>query len=204
MTDTKENILMTALRLFAADGYEAVSVSDIAGALSMTKGALYRHYKSKKDIFDSIISRMFELDAQRAQEHDVPQDAFEEAPEQYRQVRLSDLKEFAAAQLDFWTKDEFALNFRRMITLEQYRNTEMNQLYQDCIVSGPVSYIEDIMREMMAHGSIRQAVPKQLAVEFFAPLFLLISMSDGQNFNLDAKAILEAHIERFVENYAVQ
>lgn len=31
MTDTKERILQTALRLFAEDGYEAVSVSTIAG-----------------------------------------------------------------------------------------------------------------------------------------------------------------------------
>jgi len=37
-----------ALHLFARDGYEAVSVSQIAGELDMTKGALYRHYKSKR------------------------------------------------------------------------------------------------------------------------------------------------------------
>ena len=40
MTDTKENILMTALHLFARDGYEAVSVRTIAEELGMTKGAL--------------------------------------------------------------------------------------------------------------------------------------------------------------------
>ena len=37
MGDTKERILQTALDLFARRGYEAVSVSDIAGALGMTK-----------------------------------------------------------------------------------------------------------------------------------------------------------------------
>ena len=53
-----EKILIVALHLFARDGYEAVSVSQIAGALDMTKGALYRHYKSKRDIFDCIVQRM--------------------------------------------------------------------------------------------------------------------------------------------------
>ena len=43
MKNTKEAILDTALHLFARDGYEAVSVSQIAGSLGMTKGALYRH-----------------------------------------------------------------------------------------------------------------------------------------------------------------
>ena len=52
MTNTKEKILIIALRLFAIHGYEAVSVSQIAGELGMTKGALYRHYQNKRDIFN--------------------------------------------------------------------------------------------------------------------------------------------------------
>ena len=47
-----------ALHLFARDGYEVVSVILIAGELDMTKGALYCHYKSKRDIFDCIVQRM--------------------------------------------------------------------------------------------------------------------------------------------------
>ena len=68
MSDTKEKILLSALRLFAERGYEAVSVSDIAGELSITKGALYKHYKNKQSIFDSIVLRMEELDFERAME----------------------------------------------------------------------------------------------------------------------------------------
>ena len=41
MRNRKEEILTVALHLFARDGYEAVSVSQIAGELDMTKGALY-------------------------------------------------------------------------------------------------------------------------------------------------------------------
>ena len=63
MKNTKEKILETALELFAAKGYEAVSVSDIAGKLGMTKGALYKHYTNKQDILDSIILRMEEMDS---------------------------------------------------------------------------------------------------------------------------------------------
>ena len=58
MADTKEKILLAALRLFAREGYEAVSVSQIAGELAMTKGALYRHYQSKRDILECLPSGM--------------------------------------------------------------------------------------------------------------------------------------------------
>lgn len=71
MTDTKEQILTVALKLFSKRGYEAVSVSEIAGELGITKGALYRHYKNKRDIFDSIVKRMFELDKENSQQHDM-------------------------------------------------------------------------------------------------------------------------------------
>ena len=58
MRNRKEEIMIVALHLFARDGYEAVSVSQIAGKLDMTKGALYRHNKRKRDIFDCIVQRM--------------------------------------------------------------------------------------------------------------------------------------------------
>lgn len=67
MKDTRENILLVSLRLFAQEGYEAVSVSQIAGELGLTKGALYRHYANKQAIFESILQKMEQLDAERAQ-----------------------------------------------------------------------------------------------------------------------------------------
>lgn len=82
MGDTKEAILTTALQLFAGNGYEAVSVSEIAGALGMTKGALYKHYKNKRDIFDHILIRMEQRDAERDAEQagncEMPEGTLEE------------------------------------------------------------------------------------------------------------------------------
>lgn len=69
MADTKERILTIALQLFSREGYEAVSMRMIADALGITKGALYKHYESKRDIFDHIVARMRQADAQRAQEY---------------------------------------------------------------------------------------------------------------------------------------
>lgn len=200
MKNTKENILMTALELFARDGYEAVSVSMIAGELGMTKGALYKHYKNKRDIFDSIVNRMYQLDSERSKSCDVPEDTYENAPEQYKHTKTEDIRRFTIEQYKFWTEDKFASCFRKMLTLEQYRSAEMNELYQKCIVSGPVDYMEDLFRELINEGVLRENDPKQLALEFYAPFYLLISMYDGMNNNADGAAMLVEHIERFIEN----
>ena len=60
--NTKDKIMLTALELFSKRGYKAVSVNDIAGELSLSKGALYKHYKNKREIFDSILKKMSETD----------------------------------------------------------------------------------------------------------------------------------------------
>lgn len=202
MGDTKERILLTALQLFARDGYEAVSVRTIAEELGMTKGALYRHYKNKRDIFDSIVERMIQIDAKRAEEYQVPTKQYEVMPDAYENTSMEDIQTFTVEQLKFWTEDAFASLFRRMLSLEQYRNTEMAELYNQCIVAGPVAYMEDLFRELMKKGVLREENPRQLAVEYYAPLFLLIHMYDIRGDHGEAIRILSKHTKHFMENYS--
>ena len=202
MADTKEKILNTALRLFARDGYEAVSVRHISEELGMTKGALYRHYKNKRDIFDSIVERMIQIDAQRAGEYQMPVEIYDVSPDSYGNTSLESIQMFAIEQFRFWTEDEFASQFRKMLTLEQYRNEEMSALYSQCIVEGPVAYMEDLFRELIEKGKLKKAEPRQLAVEYYAPFFLMISMSDKSGETESYADILKNHIENFMKKHS--
>ena len=202
MADTKEKILNTALRLFARDGYEAVSVRHISEELGMTKGALYRHYKNKRDIFDSIVERMIQIDAQRAGEYQMPVEIYDVSPDSYGNTSLESIQMFTIEQFRFWTEDEFASQFRKMLTLEQYRNEEMSELYSQCIVEGPVAYMEDLFRELIEKGKLKKAEPRQLAVEYYAPFFLMISMSDKSGETESYVDILKNHIDNFMKKHS--
>ena len=109
MSNRKEEILIAALNFFARDGYDAVSVSQIAGELGMTKGALYRHYKSKKDIFNCIVERMKQQDSEQASDHDMPEDDKERMPEKYETVSLDDFVKYNIMKenIDFYGKSGF-------------------------------------------------------------------------------------------------
>lgn len=183
MKTSKEEILQISLKLFAERGFESVSTSMIASELGITKGALYRHFKNKQAIFDQIIARMFELDTQQADEHHVPAGEYEEDQEAYQNAGLTDLCEFVNDQFIFWTENEFVRNFRRMITIEQYKNEEMNQLYQDVIGLGPVRYTENLFKEMLRNGQLNEEAARMgawnLAIQLFAPLQLSIQFIDG-------------------------
>ena len=199
MGDTREKILLTALRLFAQDGYEAVSVSAIAGMLGMTKGALYRHYKNKREIFDRIVERMIQIDVECAKKHEVPEATFEQSPAAYRNATMDNIKNFTLAQFRFWTENEFGRDFRKMVTLEQYRNPEIADWRQKVFAGGPVSYMEDLFREMMGQGTLLTGDPRLLAIEFFAPFHLLVSMSDAPSEGGKPIDLLKAHIENFIQ-----
>ena len=177
MGNRKEDILLVALHLFARDGYEAVSVSQIAGELDMTKGALYRHYKSKRDIFDCIVQRMEQQDGKQARENEVPEESIEKTPEEYQNVSL----------------DDFASSFRKMLTIEQFRSEEMQNLYQQYLVSGPTEYVKDLFKNMEIKN------PEENAVKFYANMFFYYSVYDGATDKTKAKCQFEHMLDKIVE-----
>ena len=193
MCTTKEKILLTSLKLFAQDGYEAVSISKISGELGMAKSALYKHYKNKRDIFDSIINRMDELDYERAREYNMPDGNMDEIIKGYREISIDKIRIYTEAQFKHWTEEEFSSLFRRMLTLEQYRNQEMSDLYQKYLVSGPIDY----MTYLFAGITGKKEEAKQLAIEFYGPIFLMYSLYDNKREGDDLTEMLKKHVERF-------
>ena len=193
MCTTKEKILLTSLKLFAQDGYEAVSISKISGELGMAKSALYKHYKNKRDIFDSIINRMDKLDYERAREYNMPEGNMDEIIKGYRKISIDKIRIYTEAQFKHWTEEEFSSLFRRMLTLEQYRNQEMSDLYQKYLVSGPIDY----MTYLFAGITGKKEEAKQLAIEFYGPIFLMYSLYDNKREGDDLTEMLKNHVERF-------
>ena len=193
MRNRKEEILTVALHLFARDGYEAVSVSQIAGELDMTKGALYRHYKSKRDIFDCIVERMEQGDSDQAAEYDMPEDDKESMPDQYKTVSLEEFVEYSKSMFAYWTEDDFASSFRKMLTIEQFRSEEMQKLYQQYLVSGPASYVKDLFE------SIGIVNVKDKAARFYAVMYFYYSIYDGATDKEKVKAEFVSVIKSLVQ-----
>lgn len=200
MSVTKEKILETALTLFAREGFAGTSMADIAGELGITKGALYRHYAGKRDIFESILRRMEERDAENAERHDVPVELIEQGASAYGDTEIDSVIAYSEAMFRYWTEDAFASAFRRMLTLEQYRDCEMARLYSQYITGGPLKYMADLFREMTARGCWKENDPMQLALEFYGPMTLLMAVADGPDGG-NAVELLRAHLRRFIERH---
>ena len=195
--ETRERILQTALALFAEKGYAGTSMSDIAGVLGLSKAALYRHYESKQAILDSIVARMEARDREQAQQSGVPEDAPGENDAAYRQTPPAQLCAFSKDMFRYWTRDPFASAFRRVLTLEQYRDADMARMLSQMLSAGPLEYVAALLTG-------RTDDPQAAALELYGPMFLLYSVYDGAQDEAQRQAVtamLDAHIDRFVREW---
>ena len=184
-TTTKQRILAEAVRLSSREGYEAVSVEQIAKAVGIKAPSLYKHYTSKRDIFDSILRVMEQQDEESAHAYSLPEEPREIMPQAYEQPSTEDLILFSKQQFRYWTEDEFASSFRKMLTVEQYRSEEMNRLYHQYLGAGPLKYVADLL------GS------RQQALSFYGPMHLLYSVYDDAEDKASVYDLLDAHFERW-------
>ena len=192
---TKEKILEEALKLFAQSGYIGTSMNEIASRLGVTKAALYKHYSSKQEILDSIVERMNQQDTQRVKEYEMPEGDMEEVITEYKNTAIEKIRQFTKVQFLHWTEEEFSCCFRKMLTLEQYRDPNMAKLYQNYLAEGPLLYMETVFSGIV--GNNEDA--KQLAMDFYGPIFLLYSIYDEAENKQKIVEQVDNHVERFAK-----
>lgn len=192
--ETKAKIPEVALKLFSQNGYLGTSMNDIAAQLGITKPALYKHYASKREILKSIVKRMSDMDYERAEEYDMPETEPDGFADAYMKTPIEKIRAYSIAQFRHWTEEPFPARFRKMITLEQYRDAEMAKLYQNYLATGPTEYMAAIFRKMTdSDGAAMQS-----ALDFYGPMYLLYSVYDGADDKAAVIKLLEEHIDRFI------
>ena len=193
--NTKARILEEALKLFSQSGYMGTSMNDIAARLGVTKAALYKHYQSKQEILDSIVDKMNEMDRERVKQYEMPEGKMEDVIAGYKGTAFDKIRQFTKIQFLHWTEEEFPCCFRKMLTLEQYRDPQLAALYQKYLAAGPLSYIETLFAGLLEDAG----EARQLALNFYGPIFLLYSIYDGTNDRQKVVELLEHHVDHFAE-----
>ena len=80
-----------------------------------------------------------------------------------------------------------------MLTIEQFRSEEMQNLYQQYLVSGPAEYVKDLFKNMEIKN------PEEKAVKFYANMFFYYSVYDGAADKAKAKCQFEQMMGKIVE-----
>lgn len=176
--NTKQKILLESLRLFSQRGYDAVGVEQIAAAVGIKAPSLYKHYRSKQDIFDAI----FEETARRYEAFtdtiSVHVQNSEQDVKMFEEITADDLVAKVRSLIDYSLHDEYVSMFRRMMTIEQFRSPELSELYSQRYVNQIHDYHSGLFTKMIAAGVLVEEDPGILAMMYDAPILVLLGECD--------------------------
>ncbi len=191
---TKEKILNVSIELFAQKGFKDVSVREIAAAVGIRASSLYKHYKSKDDILDTIFNMFREkLSVTFFPKNELLESIRVISPESF-------LKEsFERFKLVMWNSD--IVKISRIIAIEQQRNESVRQFFVRELIEYPTQIlcyafdlmVENNMIDPVDTGILAEEYNSYVVYLYFAQNFL------SENLNLDE---IERKIKQHNEFYA--
>lgn len=198
--DTKEVILTVALKLFSEKGYDGVGIRDIAKEIGIRESALYKHYRGKQDIFDSILKNI-EYRYQKEMTTFIPSDSMYNILSGENDVKES-LFLLSITMFQFYLKTEYGSQLRRMLTREQYRTSKAGKFFREMVIDKGLDYISSVFTKLINDGIYADGDPMVMAMQFYSPLYLLLSKYDNLPEKYEeAQSFLEKHIMMFDKIY---
>ena len=200
--NTKKRILDEALTLFSENGYGNVYVAQIAEAVGLKAPSLYKHYKSKQDIFNANLDEMKKsYDKQASMLNISGEDAVSDA-EVYSDIGEDELVRMATGLFLYFLHDEYAQKFRKMLTIEQFRDSELARLLTKEYADDPLSYQSAMFSMLCEKGVLRKYDPDVMALHFYAPIYFLLTVCDREPLReTESTELLKRHIRQFSRFY---
>ncbi len=162
---TKERIFQKALELFAAKGFDAVSVRDITRALHLNEASLYNHYKNKSALLYVILERL---------KNNLIDPGFRLPPvETFATDEDFVLADYLieGARRFFGRADRETLLTWRMLMISQYRYETARTTIEEQLLNAPRDFLTALLENMQSAGRIAAPVDCRSAGRILAALF---------------------------------
>lgn len=200
--DTKKKILDAALTLFSEKGYGNVYVGHIADAVGIKAPSLYKHYKSKQDIFDAILEEMKKSYEKQAGNLGMNGNSIDMDGNLFSTIPEDKLVEMGTGLFLYFLHDDYTQKFRKMLTIEQFHNSELAGLYSKQYLDDPLQYQTGLFSLISTGGNLKQYDSNMMALQFYSPIYMLLTLCDRQpDREPEALQMLEQHIRQFSRVY---
>ena len=167
---TGERIVYEALVLFSKKGYSDVYVAEIASAVGIKAPSLYKHFKSKQDIFDECVKFFY-----RRMEDAITKN---NADNDFTNISTDELIEKVCGMFEFYLENEAAKMFRRMLMIGRYNNEQLNEIYEKIFIVDAIKYEEDIFSKLIEDKKMKAFDPHVLALQFYGAVCILLQKCD--------------------------
>lgn len=201
--NTKKKIIEEALILFSEKGYSDVYVNDIAKAVGIKAPSLYKHFKNKQEIFNAILEELKENYTKHAIAIGIDGNNTNMDAGIYTEISEEAFIEIGKNLFLYFLHDSHMKLFRKLLTIEQFRDSELADLYSKQYYNDPLAYQGELFKIFIATGKFKQVDSDILALQFYAPIYTLLTVCDRQpSREQEALKMIEAHIRQFNINYS--
>ena len=196
--NTKQAILESSLELFSVQGFEATSISQIAGAVGIRKASLYNHFENKQAILDALVQKVLE----QYEEHSLFARADWEKDAGSLPKTPADAVQMIQGQIRYILHDPAISRARKMLVIEQFQNPELAKLQTKQNYSDVLRYFTGLVKQLIRQGMLAEDDPEIMAAQFCLPISVWINLCDREpERETEVMEIVSKHIRQFFRRY---
>ena len=196
--NTKQEILEVSLNLFSVNGFEATSISQIANAVGIRKASLYSHFANKQAILDALVKEVLEQYAAHSifAVTDWGQDT-DNLP-----LTPDDAVQMIQGQIQYILHDPYISKARKLLVIEQFRNSELAKLQTKQNYSDVLQYFTGLVKRLIRQGVLAEDDSEIMAAQLCLPISVWINLCDREpSREQEVMELAERHIKQFFRVY---
>ena len=180
----QEEILTAAFEVFAAHGYEAARIDDVARQAGIAKGTIYLYFRDKEQLFRAMVRGLVQ------KRFDAMAGRFQGTGEQL-------LRELLSRMYSQVVRNEKVRSIVRLLIAESGRFPQLSEIYHREIIAPGMKAVRQALLRGIAAGEFRKTATVEFPQLLAAPAILAIvwRLLHGERYRLDLDAYSKAHLE---------
>ena len=168
---TREVILEKALDMFSERGYERTNLRELSEQVGITKSALYKHFDSKEDIWNSTMEYCDNYYNKRAANRNesmtIPK-------------TIEEFKTRSIQMVEMTINDPLIIKGRKLLTIEQFRNEKTAVDATNHLFLMSLNRNRAFLTAVMEAGLLKETDIDMLSLAYTTPISALIQICDRQ------------------------
>ncbi|MGA2982763.1 MAG: TetR/AcrR family transcriptional regulator [Terriglobia bacterium] len=180
----QEAILAAAFEVFAAHGYEAARIDEVARRAGIAKGTIYLYFTDKERLFRAMVRSLVQ------KRFDAVAGSFHGTAEQL-------LRELLSRMYSQVVRNEKVRSIVRLLIAEGGRFPQLTEIYHREIIAPGMNAVRQGLLQGIASGEFRKTAAVEFPQLLAAPGILAIvwRLLHGERHRLDLDAYSKAHLE---------
>jgi AcrR family transcriptional regulator len=180
----QEEILAAAFEVFAAHGYEAARIDDVARKAGIAKGTIYLYFRDKEQLFRAVVRSLVQ------KRLDSIAGSFQGTGEQL-------LRELLSRMYSQVVRNEKVRFIVRLLIAESGRFPQLAEIYHREIIAPGMKAVRQALKHGIASGEFRKTAAVEFPQLLAAPgvLAIVCRLLHGERHRLELDAYSKAHLE---------